>query len=51
MSRLQIQTPGQAERTVSELYHDLERRIAVAPTGNCPVSHRAAASASPAVWA
>ena len=37
MSRLQIQMPGKAERTVSELYHDLERRIAVAPSGNCPV--------------
>lgn len=37
MSRLRIQTPGKAERTVGELYHDLERRIAVAPTGNCPV--------------
>ncbi len=37
MSRLQIQTPGKAERTVSELYKDLERRIAVAPSGNCPV--------------
>ena len=32
-----IQTPGKAERTVSELYRDLERRIAVAPSGNCPV--------------
>ena len=37
MSRLTIQTPGKAERTVSELYRDLERRIAVAPQGNCPV--------------
>ena len=37
MSRLQIQTPRQSERTVAELYRDLERRIAVAPTGNCPV--------------
>ena len=37
MSRLQIQTPRQSERTVAELYKDLERRIAVAPTGNCPV--------------
>ena len=37
MSRLQIQEPGKAERTVSELYKDLERRIAVAPSGNCPV--------------
>ena len=37
MSRLQIQMPGQAERTVSQLYKDLERRIAVAPSGNCPV--------------
>jgi len=37
MSRLQIQTPGRAEQTVTELYKDLERRIAVAPSGNCPV--------------
>ena len=37
MSRLMIQTPGKAERTVEGLYHDLERRIAVAPSGNCPV--------------
>ena len=61
MSRLQIQMPGQAERTVSQLYKDLERRIAVAPSGNCPVEltapscgyvwHRAAANASPAAWA
>ena len=32
-----IQKPGQAEQTVSGLYQDLERRIAVAPSGNCPV--------------
>ena len=32
-----IQVPGQAEQTVNELYKDLERRIAVAPSGNCPV--------------
>ena len=37
MSRLMIQTPSRAERTVGSLYKDLERRIAVAPTGNCPV--------------
>ena len=32
-----IQKPSRAERTVGSLYKDLERRIAVAPTGNCPV--------------
>ena len=32
-----IQMPGKADHTVDMLYKDMERRIAVAPSGNCPV--------------
>ena len=37
MSRLSIITQNSAQRTVEELYKDLERRIVASPPGLCPV--------------
>ena len=37
MSRLELQTPSKAEKMVDELHKVLDRRVAVAPSGNCPV--------------
>ncbi len=37
MSRLNIASPDQAQRTVERLYQDLERRILASPPGLCPV--------------
>ena len=37
MSRLIITQPDKVHETVDDLYKDLDRRIAVAPLGNCPV--------------
>ena len=37
MSRLSIVTQNKAQRTVEELYKDLERRISASPSGLCPV--------------
>ena len=37
MSRLDINTPSQAQRVVDGLYRDIERRIAASPPGLCPV--------------
>ena len=37
MSRLSITPWENAQRTVDDLYADMERRIAAAPCGNCPV--------------
>ncbi|MBE6015059.1 MAG: glutamate synthase [Lachnospiraceae bacterium] len=37
MSRLQISTPDKVQRTVENLYKDLERHIVASPPGLCPV--------------
>ena len=37
MSRLRITPWENAQRTVDDLYADMERRISAAPCGNCPV--------------
>ncbi len=37
MSRLSIVTQNKAQKTVEELYKDLERRISASPSGLCPV--------------
>lgn len=37
MSRLDINTPSQAQKVVDGLYRDIERRIAASPPGLCPV--------------
>lgn len=37
MSRLDINTPSQAQKVVDRLYQDIERRIAASPPGLCPV--------------
>ena len=37
MSRLDINTPSQAQTVVDNLYRDIERRIAASPPGLCPV--------------
>ena len=37
MSRLSIVTQNRAQKTVEELYKDLERRISASPPGLCPV--------------
>ena len=37
MSRLSMITQNSAQRTVEELYKDLERRIVASPPGLCPV--------------
>lgn len=37
MSRLNIETPDQAQLTVERLYKDLERHIIASPPGLCPV--------------
>lgn len=37
MSRLDINTPSQAQQVVDRLYRDIERRIAASPPGLCPV--------------
>ena len=37
MSRLSISTPDKSQAIVDNLYANLERRIEVAPQGNCPV--------------
>ncbi len=37
MSRLDINTPSQAQKVVEGLYRDIERRIAASPPGLCPV--------------
>lgn len=37
MSRLSIYTPDSSQKIVDEMYRNLERRIEVAPKGNCPV--------------
>ena len=37
MSRLSIDTQNRAQRTVEELYKDLERRITASQPGLCPV--------------
>lgn len=37
MSRLTIVTKNQAQKTIEDLYQDLERRIVASPPGLCPV--------------
>lgn len=37
MSRLKIETPNRAQKTVEQLYKDLERHIEASPPGLCPV--------------
>mgnify|MGYP000313083971 CR=1 FL=1 len=37
MSRLRITPWENSQRTVDDLYADMERRISAAPCGNCPV--------------
>ncbi len=37
MSRLDINTPSQAQKVVDGIYRDIERRIAASPPGLCPV--------------
>ena len=37
MSRLSIYTPEKSQAVVDDLYENLQRRIEVAPQGNCPV--------------
>ena len=37
MSRLDINTPDQAQMVVDQLYHDMERRIVASGPGLCPV--------------
>ena len=37
MSRLDINTPSQAQKVVEGIYRDIERRIAASPPGLCPV--------------
>lgn len=37
MSRLKIETPNRAQKTVERLYKDLERHIEASPPGLCPV--------------
>ena len=37
MSRLELETPSKAQKMVDDLHKVLDRRLAVAPSGNCPV--------------
>ena len=37
MSRLNLETPNGIERTIANIYKDLERRIIASPPGLCPV--------------
>ena len=37
MSRLDINTPDQAQMVVDQLYHDMERRIIASGPGLCPI--------------
>ena len=37
LSRLDINTPDQAQMVVDQLYHDMERRIIASGPGLCPI--------------
>ena len=37
MSRMNVQTPSEAQAVVEQLYRNMERRIAASPPGLCPV--------------
>ena len=37
MDRLFIRSQDEVQKTISELYKDLERRIVASPVGQCPV--------------